>query len=272
MVKFEVPYNLKPDFVEKFRERPELLGFIDCFYAAAWKDDCVNTRQGPIFKDYYPKTYEEYVERLKDLMTLGIPISILAQRGATLKMIEKYIALGIRSFTINDDKLAVKIQQKHPDVSLTRSVTRVLTLEDIQDGDYSMYDRIVLFYWFNRHLDSLGSLPKKYSYVVIPNVGCYYQCPWHDEHWFLNVNSLDEYYKGEEEICSKCQAITTKDNQKMSFIQPEDIEFFEPYVAAFKLIDRVDHTDLIIDNLNAYVTRFRGCPKGRDYYNIGENS
>ena len=90
MTKFEVPCNMFPDFVEKFRERPELLKHIDCFYVAAWKDDCDNTRIGATLKDNYPKTYEEYVERLKDLMSLGIPISVLAQRNANLEVIEKY--------------------------------------------------------------------------------------------------------------------------------------------------------------------------------------
>ena len=37
-----------------------------------------------------------------------------------------------------------------------------------------MYDSIVLFFWFNRHLDAIKRLPTKYRYILICNTGCYY--------------------------------------------------------------------------------------------------
>ena len=44
MIKFEIPYNLDPAYPEKLLQRPALIPYIDCIYAAAWKDDCDNTR------------------------------------------------------------------------------------------------------------------------------------------------------------------------------------------------------------------------------------
>ena len=72
MIKFEIPYNLDPAYPEKLLQRPALIPYIDCIYAAAWKDDCDNTRFDITFRSDYPTTYEEYVERIKSLLALGI--------------------------------------------------------------------------------------------------------------------------------------------------------------------------------------------------------
>ncbi len=270
MKKFEVPYNFDPLFVEKFGYREDLLPYIDCFYLPAWKDDCDNTRFNSTLGENYPKTYDEYDSRIKDLKSFGVPLCILMQKSATLKLIEKYIALGIKAFTLNDDKLAKRIKAKYPDVRLSLSITRVLSLADIKEPahDFSMYDRIVLWHWFSKNIDALSELPDRYKYVLICNSGCVYNCSWHDEHWYIKADDLDDYKRQESEVCAKCDAVRRSDPDKTSIIEPEDLEFFDPYISVYKLIDRLDHTELIIDNLNAYVNRFRGCPKGRAYYNI----
>lgn len=271
MIKFEVPYNFEPNFFEKFLERKDLFEYIECFYVAAWKDDCDNTRQGATFREEYPKTYEEYVEHIRKLQSLGIEICVLAQKGATMEMVEKYIGLGIKSFTINDDELATKIKKKYPDVKLTLSITRALSVSDINEHDLSMYDLIVLFHWFGRHLDAIQGLPTKYKYAIICNTGCYYDCKCHDAHWFIKKDTLEEYYDAESDVCRLCHELIAQNPQTGSGIEPEDLEFFDPYISVYKLTDRTDHTELIVDNLNAYVNRFRGVPRGRDYYNIEEN-
>lgn len=271
MIKFEVPFNFYKDFVEKVSERRDLFDYIDCFYVAAWKEDCDNTRQGLTFANDYPATYEEYVERIQELQTLGIRICILAQKNASLEMIERYIALGIDAFTINDDVLAKAIKEKYSDVRLTLSVTRALSLQALINGDFSMYDRIVLFHWFARHLNAMERLPKKYQYVMICNSKCHYDCKWHDAHWFIKANSLCEYSDREQEVCKTCYSIMGNDARKTSIIEPENLDLFDPYVSAYKLTDRGDFTEHIIDNLNAYATRTRGCIKDREYYNIDEN-
>ena len=112
MIKFEIPYNLDPAYPEKLLQRPSLIPHIDCIYAAAWKDDCDNTRFDITFRDNYPKSYKEYAERIKGLLSLGIPVCILAQKKATITMIRKYRSLGIHQFILNDDKLAARIKQE----------------------------------------------------------------------------------------------------------------------------------------------------------------
>lgn len=229
MIKFEIPYNLDPAYPEKLLQRPALIPYIDCIYAAAWKDDCDNTRFDITFRSDYPKTYEEYVERIKSLLALGIPVCILAQKKTTITMIRKYRALGIHQFILNDDKLAARIKQEYPEVRLTLSIMRALTLSELQTGDYSMYDRIVLFHWFARHLEALQQLPTGYQYTMIANSACYHDCKWHDEHWFLKGDTPENYAKESERVCSSCTALLSKGKQQSAYIEPEDLRYFDPY-------------------------------------------
>lgn len=268
MKKFEIPYNLDPEFPERLAARQDLIPYIDSIYAAAWKEDCDNTRFDITFHDDYPKTYEEYEGRMKELLSLGIPVSILAQRNAGMEMIKKYRDLGIHSFILNDDKLAAEIREAYPEVKLTLSVTRALTLQELQDGRFDMYDRIVLFHWFSRHLDSMALLPERYRYVMICNSGCYYDCKWHDAHWFIKADDAETYRKVSEQACRSCNAILMEGKQRSSVIEPEDLIYFDPYVDCYKLVDRYDSTDTILNNLYSYASQKRDGGRPREYYNL----
>lgn len=271
MIKFEIPFNFERDYVEKLKARKELHKYIDSIYAAAWRDDCDNSRSGLNFREDYPQSYEEYVERLKELISIGIDVCILAQRNATLEMVERYIALGVKSFTLSDDELAGQIKAKYPDIRLSLSATRALTKEEIINGDFSMYDRIVLFFWFSKHLDELEELPKKNKYVIMCNSRCYYDCKWHDAHWFLKADSREEYSDKENTVCKRCYEIMSNDTSKAAYIAPEDLLFFDPYVVTYKLVDRADYTDAILEYLKTYAKRVQDGSKGRAYYNIDKN-
>lgn len=268
MIQFEVPYNLDPEYPDKLVRRGNLIPYIDSIYAAAWKGDCDNTRFDITYRDSYPKTYEEYVSRLKGVMALGIPVSILAQRGATITMIKRYRTLGVHHFILNDDKLAARIKEQYPEIKLTLSITRSLTLTELQQGDFRMYDRIVLFHWFARHLQELPFLPKDYQYVMICNSGCYYDCKWHDRHWFLQADTLEEYRKESDIACSACMRILEKGKQQSSIIEPEDLSYFDPYISCYKLVDRYDETDTIFNNLYSYAMRSGSGGKPREYYEL----
>lgn len=269
MKRFEIPYNLDPEYPGRLADRQDLIPYIDSIYAPAWKEDCDNTRFDITFREDYPKSYEEYEARIKDLLSLGIPISILAQRNAGMRMIKKYRNLGIHSFILNDDKLALKIREAYPEVKLTLSVTRALTLQELQDGRFEMYDRIVLFHWFSRHLDSMTLLPDRYRYVMICNSGCYYDCKWHDAHWFIKSDDTDTYRKEAEQACRSCSAILMEGKQKSSVIEPEDLIYFDPYLDCYKLVDRYDSTAEIIDHLQQYSSGIgTSGSRPREYYNI----
>lgn len=272
MRQFEVPYNMDPNFINYFKERDDLLPYVSCFYMAAWKEDCENTRYATTLFSSYPKNYEEYVQRLKSLQTLNVPVNILMQKGASFELIEKYIDLGVKQFTINDDELAKQLKEKYQDeIELTLSVTRSLTYIDLMENDYSMYDKIVLWVWFNRHLDILKQLPKQYSYTLLCNSRCVWNCQWHDRHWWLKADDMLKYSQKEQDVCKHCYEESMKgDQNNNSSIPPKDLEFFDPYIDVFKLVDRQMPTQAILFWLYNYVYLFEEYSKGIEFYNINE--
>ena len=268
MKKFEVPYNFNFDFVERFKDETSLFPYIKNFYMPAWKDDCDNTRYDIVLSQHYPVDYRDYLHRIEELKALdnNIPINILMQRSATLSLIEKYNSLGITSFTINDDKLADTVKNKYGDnIELILSVTRSLTDSDLQQNNYSMYDEIVLWTWFNRHLDTVKDLPKNYKYILLCNARCPQNCYLHNEHWFLKADSLEDFRKKENDLCgSFC------DWQADSIIWPNDLQFFDPYIKDYKITDRQASTYCIIRSCRDYMieNNVASFSRGIDYYNI----
>ena len=269
-MKYEVPYNFDLAFVGEL-QKTALLDNIEFIYLPAWKDDCVNTRMSVTFGNYYPKSYAEYIERLVDLRQLNIPLCILMQRNASMELVEKYHSLGIRHFIINDDELARRIKERWDDVRLSLSVTRVLTFDEICDDhrDFTMYDSIVLFYWFNRHFKEVTKLPKKYNYTIMCNNDCYWDCKWHDIHWFAQGSNMDEYMNNTAPACTECGKYHNE-LRDSAIIEPEDLRYFDPYVHSYKLVDRIWSTEWIMRALEFYATRNNGADPRHteDFYNI----
>jgi len=54
-----------------------------------------------------------------------------------------------------------------------------------------------------------------------------------------------------------------------TYIEPENLSYFDPYISSYKLTDRLFDTDRIITDLKAYVGRNIGAVKrSEDFYNV----
>jgi hypothetical protein len=71
-----------------------------------------------------PKSYEEYVSRIKALLALGIP-SVSSPRRRRTSHDPEIPLLGIHQFILNDDKAGRKDQAGIPEVRLSLSITRL---------------------------------------------------------------------------------------------------------------------------------------------------
>lgn len=235
--------------IEKFKE------YIKFIYIPAWKDDdVINTRSYLWETDpWMPQTWGEYVQRIKIIQSFDIPVSILFQNGGTYKTFQKYYDLGIRYFTMGNDDLAKEIKKTHTDVYLVSTLTKGLTIDNIENTDYSMYDEIVLWFWFNRHLDQIKELPKKYKYCIQLNATCYYDCKWFNFHWY-RFNKEDRL-KGSASDVLPCLQYRIGKTREQIIIFPEDVSYFEPYLNSYKLIDRESGTDEIMHFFLSYVLR-----------------
>ncbi len=250
----EVPYNFRPNFFQGLDAMCQYKEYIKFIYMPPWKEDYSgNTREYLWDCPWAPKTREDYLDRLQKIQSYEVPVCILLQNNSTYDLFEKYYTLGVRHFIVGNDSLAKQIKENYNDTYLVASITKVLFSKDIIENDYSMYDEIVLWFWFNRHLEEIKTLPKKYKYSLQVNAGCYYNCQWHEYHWyhyhddFMNLGLAFN----PNLPCVKYRQV----DRNQIIIPPEDLSYFDPYVEGYKLVDRESSTDLIVNHFLSYVFR-----------------
>ena len=262
-MKIELPYNFNFDgkyfslldsYKDKFQQ-------IDCVYMPSFiGEGAINTRIDLV---RYPKTEEEYHEHIKEFQKRGIQITILMQRNCSMELIDKYYTkFGIKDFTINDNPLAREIKEKYPDMTLRLSITAKATVDEINSKELDPYDTIVLFFWYNRHLDTIKKLPKKHKYTVLVNTTCMYNCPYCEKHWFgeiwVTAKCIGERF-------TFCHALNFKNT---AYIRPCDTHYFENYVSSFKLEGREVESVSIFREFDKYVNR---KPIMRPFYDFNQN-
>lgn len=254
MASFEIPYNFNFDGQYFGGDGKNFHGLhsipkekIDSIYLPAWKEDAITTR---FSIGHMPKTLDEYRQHLSNLRDQGYPLSVLFQRNADFEKIKSYIEdYGVTGFTLNDDFLAARIKDKYGDqVNLKKSLTSKLMPEDIKNGDYSMYDNICLWFWYNRHINDLKKLPDKYNYTILVNSFCLWNCPYTEEHWF-----------GEEALkippCIVNGAMVLRQKlENNCYILPKDLPLFEPYVSVFKFEGREKSSKIIFNDINKVIS------------------
>ena len=284
MYKYELPYNFETNYIDAlqkcFEQNPGCKDAVEFVFIPSWKGDGFNTREHIYEREWYPKNEKEYQERLAQFKQANIPVCIIIQqmydfvnkkvlpteRG--VELIDKYYDLGIRDFIINDDNVARITKQKHPDVRLILSITRMLTYKQIMEKPefLNYYDELVLFFWFNRHLDIIKKLPKDYKYILINNDHCYYDCKQTMKHWF----TVDQKSYGECCMASHCGS---RDERLSIRIYPEDMKLFAPYLDHFKIAGRDWSTEQIMTDFLLYTNYelMKGMPvHNEDYYNIDD--
>lgn len=270
MKKFELPYNFNFDkkWFQYMDENKDLWGYIDMIYLPCFvynnsNETIYNTREEI---KRYPKSKYEYRNHIEKLKRYNIPISILIQKNSSLELIEEYINdYDIHSFVINNDELARELKSKYGDkINLRLSITRMVTREELETKDLSMYDDICLFFTWTRKLDELRKLPKKYKYVVIVNTICLWNCKNSLKHWF-NGKTFKPNCFGRSNPC------TYRDiNMKTSaYVRPEDLSLFDDSIETYKLQGRENYSSAIFDNLKQYVSRV--SKHGIKYVNFDEN-
>lgn len=254
MKKFEIPYNFNFDknYFDNLEANKDLWGYIDTIYLPCFVDTKIDNIQHNSREEFNhsPKTFDEYKWHIDKLKTYNIPITLLIQKDATEDMVEYHINnFGIYSFIINNDELAKKLKEKYGDkIKLTLSITRIITQEEIETKDLSMYDEICLFFYFTRHLNVIKELPKKYSYIALVNSRCLYDCSVVSKHWFdikkLNQTCIRQLYR---------HGLL---NMKISaYVRPQDLFVFDDYISTYKLQGREYTSDRIFKEFKAYATR-----------------
>lgn len=259
MHKFEVPYNQRPDWFEVAEQYKYLFNYVSSVYIAAWKEDAECTRKQLLTETYAPKSWEEYLIHIKKLQDFGCNVNVLMQRSVSLDTFKKYYNLGIRTFTMSDDNLVSTIKKEYTDVYIICSITKGLTYEDFFQKDLTMYDNIVLPFYFNRWINGLRKLPTKYKYTILANSSCCAYCDVAQQHWF---NPL-----GNAQPCKY-------ENDPYAIhinIEPAFLAIFDPYIDTYKLVDREATSNMIFNQLSLYVNQTNYFNTYEEWLDLNKN-
>ena len=256
-MKIELPFNFNIDgqYFNLLDSRIDHFKDIDCVYFSSFENGGTNTRESLVT---YPETEKEYCKYIKEFQDRKISVNILIQRNASLDLIRKYhLDYGINDFTINDHTLAADIKEEYPDIKLRMSLTSRVTPKEIGSSILNPYDNIILFFWYNRHLDVIKELPKNHEYTILCNTICLWNCQDCEKHWFgHNVTEITNR-------CFKKKILwgDTLQFKNTAYIRPEDIKYFEDYVSVFKLEGREHKSTRIFNDFDKYISGSSG--KGR---------
>lgn len=254
MRKFEIPYNFDKELLKELETRKECIKliYLPCFYA-----DGDNSRYDLLLNNQIPRDWNEYLEHLQ-LAQVIAPAGLLIQRNSTIEVIDKYYNLGIRYFIINNDELAQEIKKTYADAILILSITAY------GEGDWNLYDEIVLPFHYCRQVQKIAELPQDKKYVLIPNSHCLWNCNRHAAHWGLTADSLEEYQTNVMKIIDGyCGNVYNEDR---AFIKPEDLIYFDSYIDTYKLVDRLDLTEEILYNIDRYSKEYSECAREINWY------
>ena len=248
MRKFEIPFNHTDsmlEFLEKYKE--VLLPYISHLLVAPFIDDHHSTRHKEASTK--PTDRNKYEEQIIKLQKLGYTPAILINgiERVPQSFFDYYIdKLHCNTFIVHSDETAKYIKDNYKNITTIASITKKLSLRDIQEKDLSMYDYIVLFYTFNACYNNIKKLPSKYKYILMVNTYCDFTCDF-NTHWFKDDGSKCPRQKNME-------ANTT-------CIFAKDYELFDPYISIYKLQGREYDTNHIVKEMLYWVF-------GREKYGI----
>ncbi|MFD3158312.1 hypothetical protein ACFIJ5_15920 [Haloimpatiens sp. FM7330] len=261
MKKYEIPFNFDLELLNFLDEKIDK-NWIEFLFLSPFKEDSTNARSHVenVKRQYdtytVPKTREEYTKCIYEIEKRGYRPAVLFQEDKLMskEKLDYYFKLGIKDFIVNSDKLAIYIKDKNPDYNVVASITKILSAKDIWEKDYSMYDKIVLYFPFNRAIDRLKELPTKYKYIILANSYCAYNCVEAKKHWSSTTK---------EALTINCVRKNNKD--KLIYIPPEYTHIFEPYVANFKLQGREYPTYMLANEIYYYYNKLHNPQAGVIY-------
>lgn len=264
MRKFEVPYNFDLELINELK-KSDFRENISCVYLPCFYLDGGNSRKNLIFEEKYPQNWEEYKKHLLKIKEVSQP-AVLFQEKTTFDNIKKYYNLGVRLFYLTDDNLAKEMKASYKDVVTILSITRCLTDNELQNNDLSMYDKIVLPFRYCRAIYLFEDLPKDKKYILMVNSHCLYNCNRCKTHWHLNANNLDEYLKKERDLTDGycCNVYS----EERAYIPPCDLKYFDKYISDYKLVDRLEDTEIIMEYFINYNTNINKVGKDKSWYEL----
>lgn len=241
MKPLEIPYNFDKNLITLLSQLDSSGKMYSCIYMPPFKFDYVGAKHNYIHSDNnsvnknFPNTREEYVSHVNNIMSYfpNKLMLLLQQKNCCMPadLLRWYYQLGFKRFCVGSVQQAHEIRKLFSDVEIIGSITMKVTPEDLQEDKYSIFDGFVLFFPYNRDLEMIKRLPKKYNYILLVNCQCDITCPG-THHWFASV----EEEKNSLQRCPHSYRPDTWEN--IIQIRPMDLSVFDPYISSYKLQGR----------------------------------
>lgn len=244
---FEVPYNFDESLLKFYSKNVAHIKFL---YLPPYKEDSINTRSSiqTSIKGhcYMPLSRSEYEHHIGQIVKIGLRFVVLWQSPLSIlnhKYLDYYTSLGASGFIIGNDHNAKIIKDYRSDLIVICSLVQRLRTIELLNRDFQYYDYIILYYTFNRALNTIKELSLlKEKIVIMPNTLCNVECP-SIHHWFP---TQDKPFNPEQDCWVKLEQMN-----KCGLIFPEHLHIFDEYVAGYKLQGREYPTEAI-----EYLCRF----------------
>lgn len=273
--KFEIPYNFDKKLIDCLQILDNTGEHYHSIYIPPYYKDYDSAK-----KNYYhPKNkintinlqnisrqdYEKHIKYINDHFPNKIML-LLQQTTFVLNeyFIKYYLNLGFSKFCVGSIQQAKIIKKLLPSAEITGSITMKLSFNDICNNNMleKYLDNIVLWFPYNRDIQLIEKLPKKYKYILLINCGCSIHCDG-TSHWFANQDYEQQIYKN----CPKEQ-LQHKWNDIIK-IRPMDLEMFSPYISYFKFQGREYETSEILKDICVYCEDYKKYPgiiKTKEFY------
>lgn len=240
---FEVPYNFSLSLIPFYKKYSSCISYL---FLPPYKDDSINTRTAIETRKkgrcYMPTTRAEYEKHIQKIREAGLHCVVLWQLPTeviTNKILDYYRGLGVSGFIIGNDQNAKIIKDFDSNLLVIASLVQRIH-KGVTQRDFSNYDYVLLYYPFNRALDTLKQLSfMKEKIILMPNTLCHIACP-SMHHWFPTKSN--SFVKRRD-----CWLFSHKEDyiQNCGFISPEHLYLFDDYVAGYKLQGREYSTELV---------------------------
>lgn len=260
MILFKFPYDFNLDTLTRLTDmlasynarRCNTLG-ISSVYLPAFKEHCMSARNDEA-NEHLPNSWQEYAEHIHAIKSYGYTPDVLFQephKTIDESIIQMYLDEGVRTFTVAEDDNARTIKRLCPEAYVIASITKVLAPNEIHALEDGLYDEVCLYFWYNRNLKTISSLPKQMNYSVVINAWCSCTCESCHRHWFSKDRHT--YACEERDKTDRCGI--------------SDLHYFTPYIHTFKLQGR-DYIDAAFITFDLFLERLC-APSGNDEFSYG---
>ena len=266
MKALEIPYNFDKNLIDALFKIDASGQIYHCIYVPPFWEDYISAKynyvhyNGKSIKDNKQMTRQEYEAHIS-YINFCFPnklMLLLQQNNSCISqnLLQYYYNLGFKKFCVGNVAQAQNIRQLYPKSEIIGSITMKISPKNLEESQYSIFDGFVLWFPYNRNIDTIKLLPQNYKYILLVNCDCSIYCKG-THHWFASA---------EDESQIRCPS--NYDWKTIIRIDPYDLSIFEPYITYFKLQGREYLTNDIIRDIVLYSTDFKYLNPS---FNIDEN-